>query len=548
MAMSLLEEGIAANAPVMLLSGPSGIGKTLLLNVIQSRHMSTRVIGWIRLNDEIDTPPETGTEYEVSSEEFIASIKELLDEASQLDQPALLIVDDAHLLSAEDLKELRRLQQLSRNTSPPLSLLLAAGTASAPLRALTRDAGAAVVLPPLAEDEVTEYVEHRFARRNCDCHRGISPFFPESLHLLHQLSDGVPGEINRLAQRCLDGADWLGIRRINAALAERCLRQGPEREPLVLPVKVGTPVEAPVPGPTEGPAETIAEAESPRDLLRASPAAPPLVTAEKAAPGRRRPMGRYLAMAGAATIALTAAVLLRNPTTDNTAIVAATPDPLPAATVEEPVAAPVEAPVDAPVAVPVSVPEVSVAQAHLETGFSTVPDARAVLNEALEAGLSDPSRAALLYERAAIWNNARAAYYLGQMFEAGDGVGVDTYRARAWYLAAGSIPGAAMRLESIEDNPAIADGQIAAPVPVAQTLLPTGQLELHWRSGAGRSADGFAVEYVPAGGTDAVARVETDRSAILLDGPVERWRIIALDGVGGPAGQTDWFTPAPANP
>src|SRR5690606_37043685 len=60
-----------------------------------------------------------------------------------------------------------------------------------------------------------------------------------------------------------------------------------------------------------------------------------------------------------------------------------------------------------------------------------------LLSEALAVGDADPARAAQLYTRAASWGNARAAYYLGQLYETGIGLPVDPYRAEAWYEVAG---------------------------------------------------------------------------------------------------------------
>lgn len=508
-ALKMLDEGITANAPIMLLSGEAGAGKTLLLHAIEGRYLATRTIGWIRLNEiAIGASDQTAREAgaELSSDAFIASIEELLAEATEMGQPTLLIVDDAHLLAAEDLAELRQLQRLRHEGAPPLVLLLAAdlpARSGARPRALSQDTSSTPIdLPPMDKDETAAYVTHRFVRMRCDCHRGISPFDAESLALLHRLSGGVPGVINQMVQRCLEDADRLGTPKITAALIERCLRQGPFRSPQIAPVDMRTTAAAiPFTGgaPKDAPDPTAPITEDPLAPVRADT-------------DKGRLSGRIYALAGVAVIAAVSTALLWRS------------DPA----------------VDAP-ALPQAAVEAAAAAPTVPTGRSEIPDSRSLLNEALEAGMSDPARAALLYERAAIWGNARAAYYLGQMFESGDGVDADTNRARAWYEAAGNIPGAAMRLAAIEAEPA--PEAPAAPVAVAQTLLPDGQIELHWRSAPDNSPARFAIEYQDGEGQSQ--RVDTNRSAILLEGPVARWRLIALDAAGRDAGTTDWVIPAP---
>ncbi|WP_169308768.1 AAA family ATPase [Paracoccus gahaiensis] len=222
---------------------------------------------------------------------------------------------------------------------------------------------------------------------------------------------------------------------------------------------------------------------------------------------------------------------------------AASPEPTPAPEGVAPEAAPAPAAV-APVPEPQAPPP-----APGLRGASTdpVPDADALLTEALAAGATDPDQAAQLYTQAALWGNARAAYYLGQLYETGIGVPQNPDRARAAYALALEVDGAADRLEALDGRATPQTSAAAPPVPLSQRVFATGATELHWRDPEGAVASGFRVEFIPAGGED-IQQTETVLPALLLDQPLARWRVMALgaDGSVGPA--SEWSLPDPALP
>jgi TPR repeat protein len=80
-------------------------------------------------------------------------------------------------------------------------------------------------------------------------------------------------------------------------------------------------------------------------------------------------------------------------------------------------------------------PAGAVAQATLPTRAPAV-DPEAVFRDAVDIALEDSRAAVVGYSRAALMGHERAAYYLGQIYETGDGVPVDLAIARHWYEAA----------------------------------------------------------------------------------------------------------------
>ena len=151
------------------------------------------------------------------------------------------------------------------------------------------------------------------------------------------------------------------------------------------------------------------------------------------------------------------------------------------------------------------------------------------MTEALALEGSDPLRAAPIYGRAALWGSTRAAYYLGQLYETGIGLDADPYRARGWYGAAADNAGAAARLAALAPVLTTFDRLSEdAPVPARQLLLSRGQTELHWTDPPSGTVPRFRVQFVLAGEGGVIRHRDTDLTAMLIDRPVTRWRVLAL--------------------
>lgn len=163
------------------------------------------------------------------------------------------------------------------------------------------------------------------------------------------------------------------------------------------------------------------------------------------------------------------------------------------------------------------------------------------MDAALDAGVSDPTIAAVNYARAALRGEARAAYYLGQMYETGDGVPLNTALARAWYgFGTKPVRSANHRLADLQEPKR--SGAIAAPVPLLGGPLPDGPAEFVWTSGNDVGPALYAVE-VAADITAKVRRFPPQRtSAFMADdiGDAKVWRVIAFDRESGSYAVAEW--------
>lgn len=632
-ALMALEAGVDAGHAVTLLTGEAGAGKTLLLYAVVARYHDELRVGWFSQDGSSPNDPlRSALEAfrvdapDLEPAELLSRLRKFLERGPGAGRPALLIVDDAHLLSDWALDQLRQASELEVEGAPLLCLILAgepglrARLAQPQNLGLKNRIGGRFHLPPLNDREAAGYVAHRLAIARCACHGGVSPFEPGALKILHHWSGGVPGVLNELARRCLHDADLARLEKIGASFVEIRLRAalndrgaarvagaGAAGRPDPAADKGGpVPAEPDAPPPAkEQPARVVLPApaaEQPASAPRgddsgATPASQPASQPQPAAtapsaPAAGRPLPEPYAegapvaaaasrrgsvailLAGAAAVAagLVWVLLPAQDETGATEIAAVAPTQArgaagtpSTASKDDPITALAAAPEgdaadgegassaaqDAPEALTfagvAALPAgTSSLAGHLPpvAGVSPPPDPAALMSEALEAGDELPGLATVLYERAALRGNKLAAYFAGQAYETGEGVGVDHNRARAWYRAAGGLWGADERLEALADRPVV-QGLNSRPVPVMQTVLPSGQLEIHWRAADRESPTRFAVEYVLAGGNGQPLRVQTDRSAILLDGPVARWRLITLDVVGYDAEATEWMSPAP---
>ena len=164
-------------------------------------------------------------------------------------------------------------------------------------------------------------------------------------------------------------------------------------------------------------------------------------------------------------------------------------------------------------------------------------DARALYQSGV--GAEDPEAAVTAYARAALRGHERAARYLGQIYELGEGVEATPRLARAWYGFAEAGAEAAPSVARQAASPSGASS--GAPVPMFSARTPDGAVELVW-SGRGGEA-GYTVEFARDPLGEPVASLVTPISAALVTVPedVGFWRVLA----GGGAAEGGWAAIGP---
>jgi len=203
----------------VLLSGEVGTGKTTIIRQVLSQLPSQTETAFIlnpmaethallaSICDELQIP-------DISSDSTIKIMMDalqahLLKNFSQ-GKRTVLIIDEAQLLSAEVLEQIRLLTNLETETEKLLQIILVGQPeindvlAQPRLRQLSQRITARFHLTPLDAKETAHYIQHRLKVAGLKEGRTIFP--AKIIKRVHQFSGGVPRLINILCERMLIGA------------------------------------------------------------------------------------------------------------------------------------------------------------------------------------------------------------------------------------------------------------------------------------------------------------------------------------------------------
>jgi len=217
--LSSLVEGVLQHRGVITVSGPVGTGKTTLLHTTlhmlkNPRVSKTPIASAFLLNptltreelleailDEFEIPCSSA-----SKPRRLAALNQMLLETQQRGGTAVLIIDEAHLLSPELLEEIRllsntdsyreKLLQIILSGQPEMQTLLARPD----MRALQQRIATRCQLRELTLPETRSYVAERLHAAGL---RGPSPFSGQALEEIQRNTNGVPRLINLLCNACL---------------------------------------------------------------------------------------------------------------------------------------------------------------------------------------------------------------------------------------------------------------------------------------------------------------------------------------------------------
>lgn len=212
-ARGVLKFAIDRGEGFMVLIGPAGSGKSLLLRMILLELSPQKIpavvvtptagpAGLIRMIiEELGRSAPATDDISILLKEFQNTI---LDLASQ-GKEALIVIDEAQNLSIETLEQLRMLSNIETSQRKLLQILLIGQTEldgllqDARLGQLTQRIVIKEALSPLSKDEIREYVKYRLARAG----RGDIDLDSRAVAKIAALTQGIPRLINRLMDRTL---------------------------------------------------------------------------------------------------------------------------------------------------------------------------------------------------------------------------------------------------------------------------------------------------------------------------------------------------------
>ncbi len=229
--LATLVYGVRARKGFLMLSGEVGTGKTTLLHALLSQLDASTASAYI-FNPKLEVLDffrmlfdEYGIEERCTTKaEYLMALNRFLIGRLELDQPTLLIVDEAQNLSPDLLEEIRLLSNLETSTSKLIQIMLVGQPelkdllARPELRQLRQRIVLRHHLRPFDEIESEAYIQERLRLAG---YTGKGIFKKAALREIHDVTEGVP----RLVNIVCDGALLLGFGREQRSLGRDEIRE-----------------------------------------------------------------------------------------------------------------------------------------------------------------------------------------------------------------------------------------------------------------------------------------------------------------------------------
>jgi general secretion pathway protein A len=219
-ALAALYHGVRQHKGFVVLTGEVGTGKTLLLRCLLGLLKESKDIAYAYLFNGRLSPTEF-LQYILadfglpvagkSKYELLLDLGHFLASRGSMKMTTVLIVDEAHHLSAEILEEVRLMSNLETTSDKLLQIVLVGQPEldekldSVGLRQLKQRIAVRTQLAALNIDETKRYIERRLQIAGHD--PLSSPLFPEETMVeVHRYSRGLPRLINTICENSLMGA------------------------------------------------------------------------------------------------------------------------------------------------------------------------------------------------------------------------------------------------------------------------------------------------------------------------------------------------------
>ncbi|WP_417242311.1 ExeA family protein [Celeribacter sp.] len=236
-AFSVLEYGLLSRAPITLVSGEVGSGKTTLIQALLNKRTPNLVIGlisnaqggrgellqWVLNSFGIDAAP-FGDNYVSLFQRF----QDFLLEQYAAGNRVVLMIDEAQNLSVEGLEEIRMLTNVNSNKDELIQLILVGQpelrdiVSSPQMRQLAQRIAASFHIGPLDHDATGRYIAHRLMAVGGTGHE----FSPEAAHLVFTKTGGVPRLVNQLCDLAMVYAWSSDTRAVTDATVRNVIEDG----------------------------------------------------------------------------------------------------------------------------------------------------------------------------------------------------------------------------------------------------------------------------------------------------------------------------------
>lgn len=216
-ALAALYYGVRRHKGFVVLTGEVGTGKTLLLRCLLQLFKQSKDVAYAYVFNNRLAPTEF-LQYVLSDfglsttgknkSELLIELGQFLISRGTKKQTTVLIVDEAHALSADILEEVRLLTNLETTDDKLIQILLVGQPEldqkldSIGLRQLKQRIALRSHLDPLDADETRGYIERRLQIAGANSHAGIL-FPPSTVAAVYRHSRGFPRLINTICENAL---------------------------------------------------------------------------------------------------------------------------------------------------------------------------------------------------------------------------------------------------------------------------------------------------------------------------------------------------------
>ncbi|MFV2001862.1 MAG: ExeA family protein [Paracoccaceae bacterium] len=235
-AFSVLEFGILSRAPITLVTGAVGCGKTTLLRQLLKQIEGDAVVGLISnaqggRGELIQWSLHAlGVKFDPDSS-YVSQfqcLQDFLIETYAEGQRVILIFDEAQNLSEDSLEELRMLTNINSNKDELIQLVLVGQKElremikKPELRQLSQRISASFHLRALSEAETHEFIVHRLRIAG-----GTGEEFDEKAKMLiYDVSQGIPRLVNQVCDMSLLYAWSAETRLVDASIVQAVIDDG----------------------------------------------------------------------------------------------------------------------------------------------------------------------------------------------------------------------------------------------------------------------------------------------------------------------------------
>ncbi|KIC41657.1 ATPase [Ruegeria sp. ANG-R] len=235
-AYAVLEYGLSTRAPLTVVTGEVGTGKTTLLQALLADMDDDAVVGlisnvqggrgdllrWVLNAFDLSIPPDA---------DYVSMFQQFVDfvlEAYADNRFVVLVIDEAQNLQPETLEELRMLTNVNSNKDELLQLVLLGQPelrdmiGRPEMRQFAQRVSVSYHLRPMNRETAGDYVRFRL---RCVGGSGDEINGP-AIDLVHEISGGVPRVINKVCDLALVYAASMEIQSVDAEIIEELMEDG----------------------------------------------------------------------------------------------------------------------------------------------------------------------------------------------------------------------------------------------------------------------------------------------------------------------------------